>query len=130
MKITKFRLFNLFAMLLILATKCTSDSFEYVDFYTYVPENLVIAETHGIKLENYIVENEVNINVKLPLDGTYRIKIKDITGKLVSQEQIKATQGDNILKIYVNSLPTSSYSVELIDDANIKLGEAIFSIKQ
>lgn len=117
-------------MLLVLGTKCTSDSYEFVEYNTYVPENLVITETQGIRLENYIVENQVNINVKLPLDGTYRIKIKDITGKLVSQEQINANQGDNILKIYVNSLPVSSYSVELVNETNTKLGEAIFSIKQ
>lgn len=116
MKITKFRLFNLFAILLVLGSKCTSDTYEFTDF-TYVPESLEIVEPQGIKLENYVVENQVDINVKLPVDGTYRIKIIDISGKMVSQEKITAKEGDNILKIYVNALPVSSYEVQLLDDA-------------
>lgn len=129
MKITKFRIFNLFAILLILGTKCTSDSYEFVD-YTYVPEALIVEETHGIKLENYIVDSQVDINVKLPVDGVYRIKIKDISGKMVSQEKLSAKKGDNILKMYVNSLPTSSYEVELVDDQTaLLLGREVFSIK-
>lgn len=129
MKITKFRLFNLFAILLILATKCTSDRYEFVD-YTYVPERLVIEETQGIRLENYVVDNQVDINVKLPVDGTYRIKIVDISGKMVSQEKITAKKGDNILKIYVNALPVSSYEVQLLDDeTNMLLGKELFAMK-
>ena len=129
MKITKFRLFNLFAILLILATKCTSDSYEFTD-YTYVPDTLVIVEPQGIRLENTVVEDQVDINVKLPVDGTYRIKIVDISGKMVSQEKITAKEGDNILKIYVKALPVSSYEVQLLDDAtNILLGKQIFVMK-
>ena len=129
MKITKFRIFNLFAILLILATKCTSDSYEFTD-YAFVPEALVIVEPQGIKLENTVVEDQVDINVKLPVDGTYRIKIVDISGKMVSQEKITAKEGDNILKIYVKALPVSSYEVQLLDDAtNILLGKQIFAMK-
>jgi hypothetical protein len=129
MKITKFRLFNLFAILLILATKCTSDSYEFTD-YTYVPDTLIIVEPQGIRLENTVVEDQVDINVKLPVDGTYRIKIVDISGKMVSQEKITAKEGDNILKIYVKALPVSSYEVQLLDDAtNILLGKQIFAMK-
>jgi len=129
MKITKFRIFNLFAILLVLATKCTSDSYEYADF-TYVPEALVIEEPQGIKLENYVVDNQVDINVKLPVDGIYRIKIIDLSGKMVSQEKLTAKKGDNILKIYVNALPVSSYEVQLLDDeTNLLLGKELFAMK-
>ena len=129
MKITKFRLFNLFAILLVLGTKCTSDSYEYADF-TYVPKALVIEEPQGIKLENYVVDNQVDINVKLPVDGIYRIKIIDLSGKMVSQEKLTAKKGDNILKIYVNALPVSSYEVQLLDDeTNLLLGTELFAMK-
>ena len=129
MKITKFRIFNFFLMLLVLGTKCTSDHYDYVDF-TYVPDALVIVEPQGIKLENTVVEDQVDINVKLPVDGTYRIKIVDISGKMVSQEKITAKEGDNILKIYVKALPVSSYEVQLLDDeTNILLGKQIFAMK-
>lgn len=129
MKITKFRLFNLFAILLVLGTKCTSDSYEFTD-YTYVPEALVIEEPQGIKLENYVVDNQVDINVKLPVDGIYRIKIIDLSGKMVSQEKLTAKKGDNILKIYVNALPVSSYEVQLLDDeTNLLLGTELFAMK-
>jgi hypothetical protein len=108
---------------------CTPDyDVEYISF-THVPEELKIQEASGIKLQSNIVSNEVNINVKLPSDGTYKIKLLDLTNKVVSQEKITANQGDNLLKIYVKSLPVSSYKVELLTESNMLLGKEIFAIK-
>ena len=83
-----------------------------------VPKSLEIAAIQGIKLESTIVTDEVNMNVKLSYSGTYRIKIRDIGRNLVSQEQIDAKVGDNILKVYVKSLPSDSYTIELTDSTN------------
>ena len=71
MKITKFRIFNLFMLLLVLMNQCTADSIEIVD-YEYqglFPEKLKITELVGIKLESNFATTEVNMNVKLNTTG-------------------------------------------------------------
>jgi len=87
-----------------------------------VPTALQIKETLGIKLESTIVSDEVKMNVKLPMEGTYRIKIKDIGNKLISQEKIEAKAGDNILSVYVSTLQNDSYTLELTDINHKVLG--------
>ena len=118
-----------YTVLFSLFLACTPDYDIEPQPYSFIPEALQIIEPTGIKLENYVVEGQVDINVKLPQDGDYRIKIKDITGKLVSQEKLTAKQGDNILKIYVNALPVSSYTVELLNTSNVLLGKQLFAMK-
>lgn len=129
MKITKFRLFNLFMILLVLATKCTADRYDDYEVYTYVPEALILEEAEGLKLKNYIVDNQVEMNVKLSESGIYRLKIKDISGKLVSQERLRASMGNNILKTYTSSLPKSSYTLVLETEDGRELGSEVFAIK-
>ena len=80
-----------------------------------LPKALEINELVGIKTESIIVEDEVRMNVKLPYSGEYRIKIRDIGGTLISQEIILANAGNNLLKVYVSTLPSSSYKLELTD---------------
>lgn len=87
-----------------------------------IPTALQIKETLGIKLESTIVSDEVKMNVKLPMEGTYRIKIKDIGNKLISQEKIEAKAGDNILSVYVSTLQNDSYTLELTDINHKVLG--------
>ena len=94
-----------------------------------VPKSLEIAAVQGIKLESTIVTDEVNMNVKLSYTGTYRIKIRDIGRNLVSQEQIDAKVGDNILKVYVKSLPSDSYTIELTDSTNEVIGLTTFVVQ-
>lgn len=62
------------------------------------------------------------MNVKLPYSGQYRVRLKDIKGTLVSQEIITANMGDNLLKVYVSTLPKSSYTITLVDLDNKVLG--------
>jgi hypothetical protein len=121
----KHLLYTLFA--LIAVTSCAKDEFYVGDIYNLIPESLVIKENAGLKLENYIVKDQVNVNVKLPSQGVYRIRIEDISGKVVSQEKITAAQGDNILKVYVNALPKSSYTLKVTTEFNQKIGDQIFS---
>ena len=49
MKITKFRIFNFFLMILVLGTKCTSDHFELEEF-SFIPQELKIEQVEGLKL--------------------------------------------------------------------------------
>jgi len=112
----------------LLALSCSKDlDYEMVDFL-FVPDNLKIEEPTGIRLASNIVNNEVDVNVKLPADGTYRIKILDITLKTISQEKLEAKAGDNLIKVYVNALPESSFMVELLTEDNQLLGKETFAI--
>lgn len=109
---------------------CSYDPLEEVDPITVVPESLIIHEVMGLKLESIIVTDEVNINTKLPLDGVYKLRILDIGNELISQEKITADKGDNLLKIYVGSLPISSYTIELRTEDNTLLGREVFVISE
>jgi hypothetical protein len=115
--------------LLILSVSCAKDE-ELIILQPdqEVPQSLVIDEVQGLKLENLNVSSEVAINVKLPSDGIYRIKIKHgLNSELISQEKIQGKEGDNILKIYVNTLEVSSYRLELTDENHQLIGVTVFS---
>ena len=115
-------------LILLLFVSCTQTIYEDTPI-TEIPESLFIQEPKGLKLESYIVEDKVRINTKLPQDGNYRIKIIDFTNTIVNQEIIKGKEGDNLLNIYVNSLPISSYTVELCTINNEFIGKQSFSMK-
>jgi len=115
-------------LFLVLLTSCMKDEFiEPIDLVE-VPESLEIAEVQGLKLESTIVSDEVRMNVKLPYSGVYRIKIRDISKNLVSQEKIEGDEGDNILKVYVSSLENDGYIIELTDDAHDMIGLTTFVV--
>lgn len=117
-------------VLLIIMTGCTVDPLdEFSIVKPEVPEALYIDNYEGIKLESYIVQDEVNINAKLPVTGEYRIRIKDFTNKVISQDKISGEAGDNILKVYVRTLEADSYTVELITVDNRIVGVETFSVK-
>jgi len=118
------KLLALFTILLL--TSCMKDDILEPIFVNEVPESLEIYDVQGIKLENTIVSSEVRMNIKLPSDGKYRVKIRDIASKLVSQEELTAKEGDNILAVYTSSLDKSSYTLELVDSSNRVLGRAVF----
>lgn len=116
--------------LLLLVVACTPDksiiSADTPD--VVVPKSLAIDELIGLRLESSIVTQEVRMNVKLPHDGTYRIKIRHgLNGELISQEKIQGKEGDNILKVYVNALDNSSYKLDLTTEQHELLGVTAFS---
>jgi len=95
-----------------------------IDDIVEVPESLEIADIQGLKVESTIVSDEVRMNIKLPYTGTYRVKIRDISKNLISQEKLDAKEGDNILKVYVSSLENDGYTLELTDDNHDIIGIA------
>jgi hypothetical protein len=95
-----------------------------IDNIVEVPESLQIEDVQGLKVESTIVSDEVRMNIKLPYTGTYRVKIRDISKNLVSQEKLDANEGDNILKVYVSSLENNGYTLELTDDNHDIIGIA------
>jgi len=76
---------------------------------------LKIEGTAGLKLQSVFVTSEVAINVKLENAGNVTIKIFDIANRVVSKETMYAKSGDNILKVYTNTFPSSAYRIGLYD---------------
>jgi len=123
------KLLLLTTVFLFLTSCMKDDIIEVIDPVTEIPENLQIANIQGIKLESTIVSSEVRMNVKLPENGTYRIKIKNIERSLISQEKLSAHGGDNLLKVYVSSLDDDSYILELTDNEHNILGITTIVVK-
>ena len=115
--------------IILMLVGCSQDTFELVDPIQMVPESMEMIEVRGIKLETVFVFDKVSVNVKLDKGAQVRLKIRDISGKLVSQERLTAREGNNLLSIYTNSLEKSSYTVELTTDEGNVLGSDIFVIQ-
>jgi hypothetical protein len=82
----------------------------------------------GIKLESNFVTNEAKMNVKLSEADKITIKIVDLSGKVVSSENIEAKAGDNILTVYTKALPRSSYELQLFNSKNQQIGRTLINL--
>ena len=112
----------LLSLVLLMGCMKDDDILSPIDNVVEVPESLTIDDLQGIKVESTIVTDEVKMNIKLPYTGTYRVKIRDISKQLISQEKLEASEGDNILKVYVSSLQNDGYTLELTDDNHDIIG--------
>ena len=117
----------LVSALIIITFSCTQDVIEDVQM---IPnESLSINLNEGIKLENYIVTDQVSVNLKVGKSGNYKVAIENIAGNVISKENIELKLGSNIHKIYVKALPVSSYTVKLTDESGRLIGVEIFSMQ-
>ena len=112
----------LLSLVLLIGCMKDDDILSPIDNVVEVPESLTIDDLQGIKVESTIVTDEVKMNIKLPYTGTYRVKIRDISKELISQEKLEANEGDNILKVYVSSLENDGYTLELTNDNHEVIG--------
>jgi hypothetical protein len=112
----------LLSLVLLMGCMKDDDILSPIDNVVEVPESLTIDDLQGIKVESTIVTDEVKMNIKLPYTGTYRVKIRDISKELISQEKLEANEGDNILKVYVSSLENDGYTLELTNDNHEVIG--------
>ena len=94
---------------------------------TEVNEELKIQNSVGIKLETSFVTTEVAMNVKVDIAQPVTIKIFDISNRVVSKETMNVKVGDNILKVYTTTLPSSAYRIGLFDLKNNQLGIVDFN---
>ena len=78
--------------LLLAAAACTSEPDQIAAPIQQIGTTLVVEGVQGLKLESYIVASEVKINSKLPAAGTYKLKIYDFGGNVVSQEKIEGKE--------------------------------------
>lgn len=92
-----------------------------------VDNSLKIENLVGIKLQTPFVTNEVAMNVKVDAGQNVTIKIFDISNRVVSKEQMYLNSGDNILKVYTTTLPSSAYRIGLYDNNGKQLGITDFN---
>ncbi len=92
-----------------------------------INEDLKINGITGIKLETVFVKNEVSMNVKSEVAQTVTIKITDISNRVVSKSTSDVKMGDNILKVYTTTLPSSAYRIALYDYTGKLLGITDFN---
>ena len=116
-------LFVIFGIMVIAG--CRKDPF--VNPPIAVDNNLKIESTVGIKLQSPFVTSEVNMNVKVDAGQNVTIKILDISNKVVSKESVYLNSGDNILKVYTSTLPSSAYRIGLFDNNGKQLGITDFN---
>lgn len=88
---------------------------------------LQIKTAVGIKLQSTFVTSEVAMNVKSDVAQSVTVKILDISNRVVSKEVMNVKAGDNILKVYTSSLPSSAYRIGLYDSRGNELGIADFN---
>jgi hypothetical protein len=113
---------------LIMLTSCAEDlEFEYVS--VEVPDNLLIEKEVGIKLESKFIDDVALMNVKINAAGIFTIKVIDIRNEVVSKEVVRGEVGDNLFKVYTNTLPISSYRIELFCDDE-KVGAEVVNLLQ
>jgi len=115
-------------LVLIVLVSCMKDDEFIIDPIVEVPENLFIGELQGVKLASYIVNEEVDINIKLPKEDTYRVKIRHgVNDRIISQELVQGKQGDNLLKVYVRAIPNSAYKLEVTTENHQSIGFSSFA---
>jgi hypothetical protein len=119
------KVLGLLAMICIVAS-CTNEDL-LVPTVTEVSEKLQIVGNLGIKVETPFVKEEVAMNVKAVTAGKYIVKILNIANKSVSKEEVTLKEGNNLLKIYANALPSSAYRIGLFDLEGNLLGIADFN---
>lgn len=119
----------IFISLFLVLTGCMTDDDLYIEpITTEVPENLIITELTGVKLASYVIVEEVDINIKLPADGVYRVKIRHgLNDEIISQEKINGKKGDNLLKVYVRALPKDAYKLEVTKENHDSVGFSSFA---
>lgn len=92
-----------------------------------LPSELKISNSMGIRLQTAFVTNEVAMNVKSETSQTVTIKIFDIANRVVSKSNSDVRAGDNVLKVYTNTLPSSAYRIGIYDVSGKQLGITDFN---
>ena len=88
---------------------------------------LKINSAVGIKLQTVFVTSEVAMNVKSDVAQSVTIRIFDIANKVVSKSTSDVKVGDNVLKVYTNTLPSSDYRIGIYDSNGKQLGITDFN---
>jgi hypothetical protein len=92
-----------------------------------ISDDLKIASLSGLKLQTAFVTSEVSMNIKSETSQTVTIRIFDIANRVVSKSTSDVKSGDNILKVYTSSLPSSGYRIAVYSAAGNMIGITDFN---
>lgn len=122
-KIDKLLGLGFLMVLVLLSCRKTMDIVDPIQ----IDPSLKIASLSGIKLQTVFVTNEVAMNVKSEVAQNVTIKIFDIGNRVVSKSSSYVKEGDNVLKVYTNALPSSAYRIGIYDASGKELGITDFN---
>lgn len=122
-KIDKLLGLGFLMVLVLLSCRKTMDIVDPIQ----IDPSLKIASLSGIKLQTVFVTNEVAMNVKSEVAQNVTIKIFDIGNRVVSKSTSYVKEGDNVLKVYTNALPSSAYRIGIYDASGKELGITDFN---
>jgi phosphopantetheine adenylyltransferase len=117
----------IFGLLIFGLIGCTKDDLFINQEINQIKPELQIKNSVGLKLETAFVTGEVAMNVKSEVGQSVTIKIFDISNRVVSKETVTVKSGDNILKVYTSTLPSSAYRIGLYDSKGNQLGITDFN---
>lgn len=84
----------------------------------------VIAASDIFSVKESSVTNGQSIHFKLPASGTYMLTLLDNnSGQVISREKFNGQNGENVKKIYTNSLPKGYLILVLEDNNKTQLGK-------
>jgi hypothetical protein len=92
-----------------------------------LPSNLIINNNIGIRLETMFVFNEVKVNIKTDMSGSYDLVVLDILKRVITKECINLKEGNNIITLYTEILPPAGYRLGLYTLEGIELGIVDFN---
>jgi hypothetical protein len=107
---------------MVFITSCYKDEIEPI------PEPPKL--TNIFLTDNYTVTNNSDILVELSESSVYILVIVDKeTQQVISKERFTGKIGNNILKIYTNSLPKKVLKLVLLDSNNNEIGSTNILVK-
>ena len=59
-------------------------------------------------------KNKLNVTIAAPANDKIKLEIRDLAGKVVMQQATRIINGDNILSLDVNALPSGSYFIKAV----------------
>lgn len=90
-----------------------------------IPEEEIVNESIFTTKEN-IITNGQTIRFNLPSDGVYLLTLTDKeTSQVIGREKFNGKTGENIKRIYTNSLQSQYLYLTLQDVNKVELGETI-----
>lgn len=77
------------------------------------------------------VTNGQSIHFDLPSDGTYILILTDKeTGQVISKEKFNGKLGENVKKIFTNSIPGKYLYLTLVDNNKTEINKTIININK
>lgn len=113
---------KLILMSLILLVGCTKPELPY-------PEVMAMDDIFSVTESS--VSNGQSIHFDLPSSGTYILILTDKeSGQVISKEKFNGQIGENIKKIYTNSIQSKYLYLTLVDYSNNQIGKTIINLNK